>query len=264
MAGLLLAHQALGQRAEAEAVLQTLREYVAPLGDPAMEYLVVSAETRLAVLEGRSGTARRWLEATEPPPEGALFWWLEIPSITRCRAMMAVGSPDGPVQAEAQLRERVEVIEAQHNTCQLIRVLALLALACAKQAKAEESLTILERAVVMARTGQFFLPFVELGTPMVDLLDQLHRERRFTAQVERLVAAFGAPADRSDPPGAGAGEPHRREATPSGPSREAPSPQNRMAPSCSRAMINAMTRTLRIAPRVSCPHVLFLVSLKQQ
>jgi LuxR family maltose regulon positive regulatory protein len=197
MTGLMLAHQALGREVEAQATLRTLNGYVAPLGDPVMESLTVSAEARLAILQGRVGTARRSLEATEPPPEGAPFWWIDIPSITRCRTMMAVGSSGGVVKAEAQLRKCAKVIEAQHNDCQLIRVLTLLAMACERQGKMEEALGILERAVAMARKGDVVFPFVELGAPMVDLLGQLSGEREFTAQMERLVAAFGAPRDGS-------------------------------------------------------------------
>ena len=197
MSGLMLAYQALGRKVEAQAALETLREFVAPLGDPTMESLAVSAEARLAILQGQSEAARRWVEASEPPPEGALLWWFDSSSITRCRATIAVGPPGGLVKAEAQLKECAEVVEAQHNTNQLVRVLTLLAMACAKQGKAEEGLGILERAVALARKGDFILPFVELGTPMVDLLDNLTGEREFTAQVERLVAAVGEPPDRS-------------------------------------------------------------------
>jgi len=206
MAGLMLAHQALGQEEEAQATLQTLNEYVAPLRDPAMESLVVSAEARLAILQGQSEAARRWVEASEPPPDGALLWWIDIPSITRCRATVAVGSPGGLVKAEAQLREWVKVAEAQHNTCHLIRVLTLLATACDRQDKTEEALGTLERAVALARKGDLVLPFVELGTPMVDLLGKLAKKREFTARVERLVTAFGTPTDRSTTPEAGAGK----------------------------------------------------------
>jgi LuxR family maltose regulon positive regulatory protein len=112
MCGLMLAYQALGQKDEARAALQTLNEYVAPLGDPAMESLAVSAEARLTILQGRLEAGRRWVEAGEPPPVGAFNFWLEIPSITRCRAMLAVGFPGGVVKAEAQLRECAEVVEA--------------------------------------------------------------------------------------------------------------------------------------------------------
>jgi len=162
-----------------------------------MESLAVSAEARLAILQGQSEAARRWVEASEPPPEGALLWWLEIPSITRCRATIAVGSPGGLVKAEAQLKECAEVIEAQHNTCHLVRVLTLLATAYEGQGKMEEALGALERAVTLARKGDLVWPFVELGTPMVRLLDQLSGEREFSARVERLVTAFGASSDGS-------------------------------------------------------------------
>ena len=197
MAGLMLAQQALGREDDARETLQTLNEYVAPLGDPAMDSLAVSAEARLAIVQGQSEAARRWVDASEPPPEGALIWWLDIPSITRCRATIAAGSPGGLVKAEARLRDCAEVAEAQHNINQLIRVLTLLATACAEQGKAGEGLGILERAVTLARKGDFVLPFVELGTPMVDLLDQLKGERDFATRVERLVTAFGASPDGS-------------------------------------------------------------------
>ena len=178
-------------------MLKTLKGYVASLADPAMENVAISAEAHLAVFHGRSGAASRWLEETEPLPEGALFWFLEIPSITRCQTLMAAGSPGGLVIAEVRLRECAEVVEGQHNSYQLIRILTLLAMVCERQRKTEEALRILEQAVTMARVGNFFLPFVELGTPMVNLLGQVTDEREFTAQIERLVAAVGAPADGS-------------------------------------------------------------------
>ena len=197
MIGLMLVHRALGRDDEAQASLRILEAYVAPLGDPAMESLAVSAKARLAIQQGRLETARRWLDATTPPPEGALLWWLEIPSITRFRARMVVGSPGGLEEAEAQLRKCAEVVEAQHNTYQLIRVLTLLATAYKAQDKTDESFRTVERAVTLARKGGFFLPFVELGAPMVDLLGQVTGEQEFTARVERLVTAFGAPPDGS-------------------------------------------------------------------
>jgi LuxR family maltose regulon positive regulatory protein len=209
--GLMLAYQALGQKDKARATMQMLEEYVAALGDRAMESLVISAEARLALLQGRSAPATRWLEATEPPPEGALLYWCDVASITRCRAMIAAASPDRLAQAEARLKEHAEANESHHNIHQLIRILTLLAMACERQGKTKEALEILDRAVAMARKGDFVFPFVELGRPMVDLLDQLTGEREFTVQVERLVTAFGTPTDRSTAPEAAAGKhPTRR------------------------------------------------------
>ena len=205
--GLMLAYHALGQEDEAHATLQILQEHVASLDDPALEVLLTSAEARFAILQGRQGPARSWLEAAEPPTQGAFLWWIGIPSITRCRAMIAVGSPDKLVQAEERLRECAAVIEAQHNNFQLIKVLALLAMACDKQGRPAEALGVLERAVTMASQGNVLFPFVELGTPMVDLLHKLPTASEFTSQVERVVTSFGATGERSTAGEAGVGKP---------------------------------------------------------
>jgi len=205
--GLMLAYQALGQKDKARATMQILQEYVASLGDRGMESLVISAEARLALLQGRSAPATRWLEATESAPEGAFLYWFDVASITRCRAMIAAASPDRLALAEAQLRECAAVIEAQHNTFQLIKVLALLALACDKQGRTAEALGVLERAVTMASQGNVLFPFVELGTPMVDLLHKLPTASEFTSQVERVVTSFGATGERSTAGEAGVGKP---------------------------------------------------------
>jgi len=196
IAGLMLAHQALGREQEAREALEILQHYVASQEDRALDTLLASAEARFAVLQGRPEPARRWLAASEPPAEGSTFWWTDIPSITRCLAMVVVGSPAGLEQAEGKLLECAAVNEQSHNALQLVKVLGLLAMACEKQGKTEEALGFLERAVALARAGNLTFPFVELGTPMVDLLGRLTGEGEFTAQVERLVAAFGAPADR--------------------------------------------------------------------
>jgi LuxR family maltose regulon positive regulatory protein len=206
MAGLMLAHQALGQEDEAQATLQTLHGYVASLGDPAMESLALSAEARLAILQGRPGAASRRLEAIEPSPEGAWLWWVDSSSITRCRAMIAVGSPGSLAQAEAQLRDCAAVSEAQHNTFQLVKVLALQALACDKQGRTAEALGVLERAVTMASQGNVLFPFVELGTPMVDLLNKLPTASEFTTQVERVVTSTGVTGEGSSAGEAGVGK----------------------------------------------------------
>ena len=205
--GLMLAHQALGREEEAREAMQILQDYVASRDDPALDVLVTSAEARFAILQGRPEPARRWLAVSDPPAEGFHLFWTDIPSITRCRAMIAVGPPAGLAPAEAKLLECATVIEQGHNAFQLVKVLALLALACEQQGKTEEALEVLGRAVTLARKGGVVLPFVELGTPMVDLLGQLTGEREFTTEVERLVAAFGAPADRPAARQSRAGEP---------------------------------------------------------
>ena len=80
--------------------------------------------------------------------------------------------------------------ESHHNTLHLIEVLGLRAVALEKQDKAEEALTILERAVTLARPGGFIFPFVELGTPMADLLKRLFEQNVASDYIKELLAAF--------------------------------------------------------------------------
>jgi len=194
--GLMLAYRALGRDEEASEAMRSLQEFVTAQDNARMDVLVMSSEARLSLLEGTPGTARRWLAAREPPAEGHLFWWIDVPSITRSWARVAVGSPAELAQAEESLLACAAANEGHRNTIQLIRILALLAMAYEKQGKREQARRALERAVQMARKGDLVLPFVELGTPMVELLRDMPSASEFAAGVERRVAAFGVPTER--------------------------------------------------------------------
>ena len=189
--GLALAYQALGQEDDVQATMQVFRDYAASMDDPALRGLVGSAETRLAIMQGRPEHARIWLEANVLPSEGAMLWWLDVPSVTRCRALIAEGSPARLDEAEKQLRKCAEMNEAHHNTCQLIVVKALQAIACQKHGKAEDALEFLEEAVTLARPGAIFFPFLELGSPMKDLLLKLQEQNISSDFFKKLLAAFG-------------------------------------------------------------------------
>ncbi len=201
MAALMLARQALGQEDAARATLRTLQDYVASLGHPVMESLALSAEARLAILQGRPGAAIHRFEAIEPLAEGPWFWWSDSSSITCCRAMIASGSAESLAHAEARLAECAAVSEAQHNTLQLVRVLALRAVACHGLGRTDEALEVLDRAVAKASRGNLLFPFVELGTPMVDLLRRLPAAGGFASRVERHASHFGprGPASTAGP-----------------------------------------------------------------
>ncbi|MCP3882603.1 MAG: winged helix-turn-helix transcriptional regulator, partial [Sulfitobacter sp.] len=189
----------------ASEAMRSLQEFVTAQDNAGMDVLVMSSEARLSLLEGTPETARRWLAAREPPAEGHLLWWIDVPSITRSWVRGAVGSPAELAQAEESLLACATANEGHRNTIQLIRILALLALAYEKQGKREQARRALERAVQMARKGDLVLPFVELGTPMVELLRDMPSESEFAAGVERRVAAFGVPTERPGERQAGEG-----------------------------------------------------------
>ena len=188
--GLMLAYQALEREDDVKATMQVLRDYVASFNDPTLWGLQSSAEARLAIMQGRPEPTRRWLETSVLPTDGAMLWWLDVPSVTRCRALIAEGSPTSLGKAEKHLHECAEINETHHNTYQLIGVRALQAMVCAEQGKAEEALILLDRALTLARPGGFIFPFLELGAPMADLLKRLFEQNVALDYIEKLLAAF--------------------------------------------------------------------------
>lgn len=185
-----LAYQAHGQPEKANATLKSLGEFI---GDRRTSFggLSESCAVRLALMDGRLEPAARWLERAEPPSSEVMLFWFEVPCVTWCRALIAEGSATSLREAEKRLREHTEVNERQHNTCQLIPLLGLKALLCKKVGETEAALSALERAVSLARPGGFLFSFLELGSPMADLLRRLHEDDTNKAFVQRILSAMG-------------------------------------------------------------------------
>ena len=80
--------------------------------------------------------------------------------------------------------------EGHHNTVHLIEILSLRAVAHEKQGRAQEALTVLERALMLARPGGFIFPFLELGPPLADLLNRLVKKNVLVDYIGKILSAF--------------------------------------------------------------------------
>ena len=189
---LMLAYQTLGRLDKAQETQQLLREYAASLDDPLLWALVGSSEVRLSLMQGRSEPAVRLLGSSPSLNNEAMLWWLEVPAVSCCRALIAAGSPANLDEAEKRLRAITEVAEGHHNTVHLIEILSLRAVARAKKGDTEDALTILERAVKIARPGGFIFPFLEIGAPMDDLLERLFEKNVAPDYIKSILSAFGS------------------------------------------------------------------------
>jgi LuxR family maltose regulon positive regulatory protein len=169
--------------------MELLAQYVAPLHDPTYTAIARSCGTRLSIMQGMLKPAISWLRGSPPPVEN-MVWWLEIPSVTHCRALLAEGSEENIKKAEIKLQELLQLIQDNHNTCQMIQIMPVLAMVYGKEGHVDEALTILERAVDLASPGGWVRPFAELGPPMADLLKRLIKKNVAVAYIDRLLAAF--------------------------------------------------------------------------
>jgi LuxR family maltose regulon positive regulatory protein len=130
-----------------------------------------------------------WLQKSSPPVEN-MIWWLEIPAVTHCRALLAEGSDESLEKAETQLGELLQLSQDNHNICHTIQMMPLLAIVYQKQGRVDKALTILERAVDLANPGGWIRPFVELDSPMADLLNRLIKKNVAVDFVGKLLIAF--------------------------------------------------------------------------
>ena len=81
-----------------------------------------------------------------------------------------------------------------HYTWRQIEVLALQVLALAAQGHSDKALSRLEQAVTLARPGWLVRTFVDLGSPLADLLRQLAGRGIETDYVRQVLAAFDSGA----------------------------------------------------------------------
>ena len=99
-----------------------------------------------------------------------MLFWIEVPRITACRVLVAEGSAASLEKAIANLHNYQDENLALHHNYQVITILSLLAMAYHKLEQDEKALAVLEEALDLARPGSWIWPFIELGSPMAELL----------------------------------------------------------------------------------------------
>jgi LuxR family maltose regulon positive regulatory protein len=185
-AALAVAHQANGSPEEAAQALKSLREFVT-YSDSPQSIFADSCETRLQIMQGQLEPGGWWSEGPASSTTAPMFFFLDVPHITRCRALIADGSEASLNAANTLLQQFLELNESHHNMVRQIELRVLQAAAFDKQADPDNALTALGRAVELATPGGFVFPFLEPGKPMLDLLRRFRETAHHTAHVEHIL-----------------------------------------------------------------------------
>jgi LuxR family maltose regulon positive regulatory protein len=138
-------------------------------------------------MEGE-GHSASWLR--ESPPFENMIWWLEIPAVTYCRALIAEGIDESLGEAEKRLLTLLQLNEDNHNSLQMMGIMTLLALCLRKQDRMDDALAILRRVCDLAKLGEWMRPLVEAGPEMAELLHQLGRHPAEQEFIHRVLAAL--------------------------------------------------------------------------
>ena len=156
-------------------------------------------QARLWIARGDCNRASKWaldrgLSADRCPntwQETGYFLLLDC--ITLARMLVAEGHLD---QSERLLSRLEDVAEAGGRTTRVIEILVLKALTLQAQNELEQALSILERALILAKPENFVQVFVDEGHPMARLLHEAAAQGTNPVYTSCLIVAF--PDDRSD------------------------------------------------------------------
>ena len=191
MAGLALAQQLFKKPDAADESIDSLIDLVRELNVPQYLSVVYSCRARLSLLRCDLATAIEWVHSiNETPVPSALFMWLEIPSITQARVLIADGTEASLVKAIELLDTLAQLAQTCRFTNQTIEIAVLQTMALDKLGRDGEALAALKEVVALAGPLGWIRPFVEAGPPMVDLLTRLRQQNVSVDYIERILAAF--------------------------------------------------------------------------
>jgi LuxR family maltose regulon positive regulatory protein len=179
------------QPGKANAAMKRLLEFARETNDPANIAIANSCHARLLLRQGKLEPAARHLQTDNLTTDsGIMFYWLECPRLTHCRILIAQETPAALRQAAEKLKAYAQANRKEHNTHRLIEILLLQTLLYRKQGQSDKALVVLKQSVTLARPGCFIRPFVETGSEIIHLLDQLRKQDVAPNYIEQILNAF--------------------------------------------------------------------------
>jgi len=169
-----LALQDLNRPADATMVINEAMKFAQHTQDPGNISVTSSGAARLNLVQGNLRAAEEWLYTTEHSGlDLSMLWWLEVPAMTRCRVLIASGSPEGIREALELLKEYQEYSESMHNKMRTIETVLLQTQAYLRIESEGEAVKNLTYALELTSPGEWIRPFVEIGDDIAELLPSL-------------------------------------------------------------------------------------------
>jgi LuxR family maltose regulon positive regulatory protein len=188
--GLARIYMARGEMDKAQAILDDLRADTLALGNIGLLLPLDAFQAYLWLENSNFSRALRWARAVEPENIVDSIFVSFVASLTHAHIMIRAGSLAEVKATYAYLQSKLIQAEAEYFTMRIIQITIHLVLAYQKLGDLNEALNTLERAVTLAQPGGFIRTFVDHGSELRSLLEQLQVQTVAPAYLPQLLAAF--------------------------------------------------------------------------
>ncbi len=192
--GLALAHAAAGDIDEAQQTVALLsKNDIVHHG--AEDNRTQSLRARVELLSGQLANASNWADTYVTPPSVQPFPWLEEPSLTQARILVARNREGDAELALSMLDKLLERAECNFSMLLQIDIRALRALALGALPDRDplEALKCLRQSLEQAHSGSQLRNFIDMGQPMRSLLSELVASEFNCDFAVQVLAAFKGP-----------------------------------------------------------------------
>ena len=168
--------------------IQNMVEFARNYNDPLALLVSRSVQARCQYLHGDLIPAMQWAESFEEEVDfSGMFFWNEVPWITRAKILVANGTEENLITATQLLEELLEVSVSSNLLIHIPEIKILLALVYQKQGKSDQSLRIFEEALILASTEEMIRPFIEAGDDIRSILETIRAKNQEIPFIETLI-----------------------------------------------------------------------------
>ncbi len=186
---LALIYQARGWTDKANEIAESAVSYALDTNNTAVLQIARAFQAELALRQGCLAEASLWAKQFVAKPFMAMYRFY-VPQLTLARVLLAQDTTDSSDKAADLFCQLYDFVVSTHNTRFQIDVLSLKALLYDSQGDAPAALKALTESLILAEPGGFIRPFVDLGSPMADLLKRLVKQNFAVEYIGRILAAF--------------------------------------------------------------------------
>ncbi|MGW8226696.1 MAG: LuxR C-terminal-related transcriptional regulator, partial [Anaerolineales bacterium] len=188
--GLIRINQLHNRLDKSQELIDMLRSDTVKIMNTDLIPLVEAAQAVQDMLKGDRAAALRWARS---PLDGGLddkTFIFELPILTQARILIELGTVVDNQRLQQRLHELLQEMESHYFTNRVIQILAHLALVNQRLGNATQALELLQRAVLLAQPGGFVRSFVDAGTSIMPLLEQLSKRTVTPDYISKLLSAF--------------------------------------------------------------------------